>query len=91
MQAAAFQHSDGLEQDGEPAPACTGCGQDESGPVWGEPVSYTHLDVYKRQVQKQGRHKKQTGGSGQFGDVWIRFEPQTEQDDICLLYTSRCV
>ena len=39
-----------------------------------------YRETIRKKVKVQGRHKKQSGGHGQFGDVWIEFEPWDCED-----------
>ncbi len=47
-----------------------------------------YRETISKKVSTQGRHKKQSGGHGQFGDVFIEFEPCDSEE---LVFAERIV
>lgn len=39
------------------------------------PVKIAYRETIRKKVKAEGKHKKQSGGHGQYGHVWIEFEP----------------
>lgn len=39
-----------------------------------------YRETIRGKAEAQGKYKKQNGGAGQYGDVWIRFEPTDSED-----------
>ncbi|MCH4154163.1 MAG: elongation factor G [Saccharofermentans sp.] len=39
-----------------------------------------YRETIRKKVKVQGKHKKQSGGHGQYGDVWIEFEPNPDTE-----------
>ena len=49
-----------------------------------------YRETIKKQSEVQGKHKKQTGGHGQYGDVKIKFEPRNDGEED-LLFVDKVV
>lgn len=43
------------------------------------PLKIAYRETIKGKSDVQGKHKKQSGGAGQYGDVFMKFEPSTEE------------
>ncbi|GIW24825.1 elongation factor G [Meiothermus sp.] len=44
------------------------------------PPKIPYRETIRRKAEGQGKHKKQTGGHGQYGDVWLRLEPHEDYE-----------
>ena len=44
------------------------------------PPKIPYRETIRKRAEGQGKHKKQTGGHGQYGDVWLRLEPHPDYE-----------
>src|SRR5437588_9489858 len=52
-------------------------------------VSYR--ETIRKKVRANGRHKRQTGGHGQFGDVWLEVEPLPRDSEEIFIFEDKIV
>ncbi len=55
------------------------------------PQKVAYRETIKGTSDVQGKHKKQTGGSGQYGDVYIKFSPSAEEFEFADETVGGCV
>ncbi len=55
------------------------------------PLKVAYRETIKGTSDVQGKHKKQTGGSGQYGDVYIKFAPSEQEFEFVDETVGGCV
>ena len=51
---------------------------------------FAFRETIRKKVKVQGKHKKQSGGHGQYGDVWMEFEPSGDLENAYDLKRKSC-
>ena len=50
-----------------------------------------YRETIRKKARANGRHKRQTGGHGQFGDVWLEIEPLTIDGEETFVFDNKIV
>ncbi|HEY4387909.1 MAG TPA: elongation factor G [Ktedonobacteraceae bacterium] len=51
----------------------------------------SYRETIRKKARANGRHKRQSGGHGQFGDVWLEIEPLPRDSEQTFLFEDRIV
>ena len=53
--------------------------------------SIAYRETIRKKARANGRHKRQSGGHGQFGDVWLEIEPLPRDGEEAFVFEDRIV
>jgi len=53
--------------------------------------SIAYRETIRKKAKANGRHKRQSGGHGQFGDVWLEIEPLPRDSEETFVFEDRIV